>query len=47
MRAEAAGLSWPLPEGMDDQALEAKFPPPRPRSQRAGRCQSGERSIVS
>jgi transposase len=28
-RAEAAGLSWPLPEGMDEEALEALlFPPP-------------------
>lgn len=28
-RAEAAGLSWPLPEGLDEAALEAKlFPPP-------------------
>lgn len=28
-RAEAAGLSWPLPEGLSDAQLEAKlFPPP-------------------
>ncbi len=28
-RAEAAGLGWPLPEGLDEAALEAKlFPPP-------------------
>ena len=28
-RAQAAGLSWPLPEGLDDAALEARlFPPP-------------------
>jgi transposase len=28
-RAEAAGLSWPLPDGLDEAALEAKlFPPP-------------------
>jgi transposase len=28
-RAEAAGLSWPLPEGMDEAALDARlFPPP-------------------
>lgn len=28
-RADAAGISWPLPEGMDEAALEAKlFPPP-------------------
>ncbi len=28
-RAEAAGLAWPLPESLDEAALEAKlFPPP-------------------
>jgi len=28
-RAEAAGIGWPLPEGLDEEALEAKlFPPP-------------------
>lgn len=30
-RAELAGVTWPLPEGMDDAALEALlFPPPPP-----------------
>lgn len=30
-RAQVAGLGWPLPEGMDERALEAKlFPPPKP-----------------
>ena len=29
-RAQVAGLSWPLPEGMDERALEAKLFPPRP-----------------
>ena len=29
-RAEVAGLSWPLPHGMDERGLEAAlFPPPR------------------
>ena len=29
-RSRVAGLSWPLPEGMDEHALEAKlFPPPQ------------------
>ena len=29
--AEAAGLSWPLPDGMDDTTLEARlFPPATP-----------------
>ena len=27
-RAEAAGLSWPLPEGLDEAALEARLFPP-------------------
>jgi transposase len=31
-RAQAAGLSWPLPEGLDEAALEARvFPPPPAR----------------
>src|SRR5215472_4847814 len=30
-RAGAAGLSWPLPSGLDDAALEKQlFPPPPP-----------------
>jgi transposase len=28
VRAEGAGLSWPLPEGLDDEALEARLFPP-------------------
>ena len=31
-RASAAGLSWPLPEGLDDAALEAALFPPSLRS---------------
>ncbi len=31
-RARAAGLSWPLPEGLDDDALEAALFPPLPPS---------------
>ncbi|WP_275098482.1 hypothetical protein [Sedimenticola hydrogenitrophicus] len=27
--AQAQGLSWPLPEGMDEAALEARLYPPR------------------
>jgi hypothetical protein len=31
IRASAAGLSWPLPDGVDDAALERLlFPPPPP-----------------
>ena len=31
-RARAARLSWPLPEGMDDAALEVALFPPAPPS---------------
>ena len=35
LRAELAGLSWPLPEGMEEEALERLlFPPPAASSQR-------------
>ena len=31
-RVRMAGLAWPLPEGLSDQALEQRlFPPPIPR----------------
>ena len=31
-RAQVAGLSWPLPEGLNEAALEARlFPPPPAR----------------
>jgi hypothetical protein len=34
-RAEAAGLSWPLPEGTDEEELERLlFPPPAASSHR-------------
>ncbi len=33
-RAEAAGLSWPLPEDMDDQVLESALFPSQPASAR-------------
>jgi transposase len=34
LRAEAAGLSWPLPEGMDEEELEGLLFPPPPDSPR-------------
>jgi transposase len=34
LRAEAAGLSWPLPEGMDEEALEQLLFPPTAASSR-------------
>ena len=34
-RAESAGLSWPLPEDLDEGALEAKLYPPPPKAKDA------------
>jgi len=34
-RARLAGLSWPLPAGMDERTLEARLFPPRPSAERA------------
>ena len=34
LRAKAAGLSWPVPEGMDDEQLERLLYPPPPESAR-------------
>jgi len=34
-RAELAGLSWPLPDDLDDRALEALLYPPTPHSHQA------------
>lgn len=48
VRAEGAGLSWPLPEDLDDEALEARlFPPPRPSWPGAGPSPTGGRSAAS
>ena len=37
VRAKAAGLSWPLPGGMDDAALEERLFPPPPKAGEAER----------
>ena len=37
VRAKSAGLCWPLPEGLDDGALEALLFPPPPRPGEGGR----------
>ena len=37
VRAKEAGLSWPLPEAMDDAALEARLFPPPPKAGEAER----------
>ena len=42
-RAQAAGLSWPLPSDLDDDGLRARLYPPAPRRERVcaaglGRC---------
>lgn len=49
VRAEGAGLSWPLPADLDDEALEASLFPPRPRPSwpSAGPCRSGGRCTGS
>jgi transposase len=39
VRAKAAGLSWPLPEGMDEAALEALLFAPPPKAAQAERGQ--------
>jgi transposase len=36
-RVRRAGLSWPLPEGLDDAALELQLYPPAPSSQKVQR----------
>lgn len=46
-RAEAAGLSWPLSEGLSDGELEARLFPPAPSVEGLGRCRIGRRFIGS
>ena len=41
--ATEAGVSWPLPEGMDDAALEAALFPAQPLSQGPGPVRTGRR----
>ena len=48
VRAEGAGLSWPLPEDLDDEALEARlFPPATAELARRRPCPTGGRSTGS
>jgi hypothetical protein len=43
-RARRAGLTWPLPEGFDDERLEALLYPPRLTWRWSGaRCPTGRR----
>ena len=47
-RAAVAGLSWPLPEGLDEEALERRvFPPPPPRRTGNSPLQTGRWFIAS
>lgn len=48
-RAKAAGLGWPLPEGMSDSALEAALfaKEPGPTGRDPPRCRSGTTSTKS
>ena len=48
-RAREAGVAWPLPEELTDEALEAPSlsGAGRPRPRHGGRCRTGRRSIAS
>ena len=46
-RAAAAGFTWPLPEGLDDAALEAGCSRPRRRRGSPGRSRTGDTSTGS
>jgi hypothetical protein len=45
LRAEAAGLNWPLPEELDEEALERLLFPPPPDSPRHRPLAAGRRCI--
>jgi hypothetical protein len=44
-RAREAGVGWPVPDDLDDAALEIRSLRPRPRI--GGRCRTGRRSTAS
>ena len=47
-RARRAGLGWPLPEGLTDEALEDRlYPPPAGRPRMVARSRTGRRSTAS
>ena len=46
-RAEEQGLSWPLPEPLDDAALERRCSPRRCSVRHSARCRSGARCTAS
>ena len=46
-RAEQAGLTWPLPDDLDDVALEARLFPRGRRRRPTGRCRTGTTFIAS
>ncbi|MDQ6949261.1 MAG: hypothetical protein M3256_24155 [Actinomycetota bacterium] len=46
-RARAAGLSWPLPDGLDDGALEARLVASAAPRRSLVRCPTGTRSTSS
>ena len=47
-RAEAQGLSWPLPDSLDDAGLERRlFPASAPRGKPRARCRGGARCTAS
>ena len=47
-RAREAGVGWPLPDDLDDAALESRlYPVPTTTAKIGGRCRTGRRSIAS
>ena len=47
-RAREAGVGWPLPDDLDDAALERRlYPIPTTRPRIGGRCRIGRRSTGS
>jgi hypothetical protein len=47
-RAREAGVGWPLPDDLDDAALEKRlYPIPTTRPRIGGRCRTGRRSTGS
>jgi len=46
-RTRAAGLSWPLPEDLDDAALEARLSSAGCRQSSYGHCPTGSASTKS
>ena len=46
-RAAVIGITWPVPDELDDTALERKLFTPRASSPRSSRCRTGPTSMPS